>query len=472
MLTLSFLDDLDENKNFADELYTGDIRAITQDEIQERLQRTRQRLAGRCKGLLEIVAGHSHLFFKYQVTFIHRTVREFLAQEDMQKELKKRAGNFNIPVSLCLACLAQIKSFPAKQIGRKGHHDFFYLVDDLVGMAAIAEAKDSKPLLRELETLHNILDAHRDILSSCTEEAEDNSGRIPFWSRHVLSEDDEINLFVDVHVPDEIDFSLIHHAAYIGHFSFVSRMISSSAGVLESKKGAKLIVSASLAAATKLNKFRSRQTVKLTKFLLDHGASPNEPLSGLLKHSTKDSEIPVETPWTLLLLGSIDRVYKSGYPRHICQILEVIEIFLRNGADASICLLGYKVKDLKGKLSVVDSPSYMTLEQLVEIWEPINAEIIRELLQRKSPTRSKNRLNWMTVPFRRGQRNTTPECLIKPLEFDDIQDSYFEVTSIASITCLDKLTLSEIQCGSRITQREEDGIIELVRKGRVNIRVA
>jgi hypothetical protein len=336
----------------------------------------------------------------------------------------------------------------------------------------IAEVEDSKPLLRELETLHNILDAHRDILSSCTEEAEDNSGRISFWSGHVLRHSDEPILCLEVYVSDEIDFSLIHHAAYLGHFSFVSRKISSSADALESKKGVNLLVFASLGAATKLNEFRSRQAVKLTKFLLAHGASPNEPLSGLLRFHTKDSDIPVEAPWTLFLLGSIHRVYKSGYPRYLCQILEVIELFLRNGADASICLLGYKVKDLKGKLSVVNSPSYMTLEQLVEIWEPINAEIIRELLQRKSPTRSKNRLNWMTVPFRRGQQNTTPKCHIKPLQFDDIQDSYFEVTSIASITYLDKLTLSKIQYSSRVIQRGEDGIIKLVRREVVNIRVS
>jgi hypothetical protein len=53
-------------------------------------------------------------------------------------------------------------------------------------MAAIAEAEDSKPLLQELETLHNILDTCQDILSSYIEEAEDNSGRIPFYSGHVL----------------------------------------------------------------------------------------------------------------------------------------------------------------------------------------------------------------------------------------------------------------------------------------------
>jgi hypothetical protein len=92
-----------------------------------------------------------------------------------------------------------------------------------VDLAVQAEEEDSKPRLRELETLYDILDAHRDTILSRIEEAAGNSGRIAWGSWHDL---DLGQTFSSLGPLNEINFSLIRHAAYVGLFSFVSRKIS------------------------------------------------------------------------------------------------------------------------------------------------------------------------------------------------------------------------------------------------------
>jgi hypothetical protein len=88
----------------------------------------------------------------------------------------------------------------------------------------------------------------------------------------------------------------------------------------------------------------------LTKFLLDHGASPNEQLSRCPFYSPfniKNFQNLIWTPWTLFLLGSIAVVDKSTCSR---ELPELLEIFLRKDADASICLFGYQMKNIKERV--------------------------------------------------------------------------------------------------------------------------
>jgi hypothetical protein len=142
MLTYSFLDDLSEEAQFTDELFDGTTRALTENEILERLDRMRRRLNGRCKGLIEITeTGSDDLFFKYSVDFLHRTVKEFLIQNEIQEELKVRAGNFDAFGSILLTHLAQIKFVPTREQYFCGHGqgnklNIFQLVYDLLAGAS------------------------------------------------------------------------------------------------------------------------------------------------------------------------------------------------------------------------------------------------------------------------------------------------------------------------------------------------
>jgi hypothetical protein len=230
MLTYSFLDDLDEDPHFIEELYDGTVRALTENEILGRLERMRRRLNGRCMGLLEISKADTvDLFFKYRVGFLHRTVQEFLSQEEMQEELKIRARNFNESRSLCLAFLAQVKFVPTRdEHFRSSLSSVCGLVDELSYSAFRAEYQDSNPQVRVVEALYDLLDRHREIPFSHPQETIENTGRISWMTYHGPP-----NIEVRYGVERvRIETSLIHHAAYSGLFGFVSQKASMSPSLL------------------------------------------------------------------------------------------------------------------------------------------------------------------------------------------------------------------------------------------------
>ena len=75
----------------------------------------RRRLNGRCDGLLEVNAfspDPRRAFFESEVVFMHRSVRDFLRLEDMQKMLLKRAGPFEAREALARGLLVQLRVSP------------------------------------------------------------------------------------------------------------------------------------------------------------------------------------------------------------------------------------------------------------------------------------------------------------------------------------------------------------------------
>lgn len=75
-----------------------------------------KRLNARCKGLLEVVSVNPYpdIFSKNKVDFLHRTVRDFLRMDDIQKLLAERLEkSFDPNLTLCKALLAQAKAVSA-----------------------------------------------------------------------------------------------------------------------------------------------------------------------------------------------------------------------------------------------------------------------------------------------------------------------------------------------------------------------
>lgn len=71
------------------------------------VENVRKQLNGRCLDLLEIGGGVGNSF---SIRFLHRTVKEFLQNEDLSPILRSRAGpNFNAQITLCSIYLWTIK---------------------------------------------------------------------------------------------------------------------------------------------------------------------------------------------------------------------------------------------------------------------------------------------------------------------------------------------------------------------------
>ena len=71
-----------------------------------------RRLNARCAGLIELFSDSwvKNPIFKYKVDFLHRTARDFLLEQDVQKLLARRMQTpFDVRACLCRALLALFK---------------------------------------------------------------------------------------------------------------------------------------------------------------------------------------------------------------------------------------------------------------------------------------------------------------------------------------------------------------------------
>ncbi|KAK4211350.1 hypothetical protein QBC37DRAFT_14308 [Rhypophila decipiens] len=96
-LLISFADE--EGADFAVQMSTGPITLSQQDVRIETLKR---RLNSRCKGLLEVGPNH-------KVGFLHRSVRDFLDDQDMIKRMDEATKDYDCFLQLCSASLAMLK---------------------------------------------------------------------------------------------------------------------------------------------------------------------------------------------------------------------------------------------------------------------------------------------------------------------------------------------------------------------------
>ncbi|KAJ8131981.1 hypothetical protein O1611_g1643 [Lasiodiplodia mahajangana] len=110
---LSILDEEDP-----DYCVTTNIQHIGLPDYKRKIQIIEKRLNARCKGLLEIretpgsLWGSNSYHDRYLVDFLHRTVRDFLRNEDVLHNLRSRvSSSFNVDLALCRGYLLHLKQF-------------------------------------------------------------------------------------------------------------------------------------------------------------------------------------------------------------------------------------------------------------------------------------------------------------------------------------------------------------------------
>ncbi|KAF2671509.1 hypothetical protein BT63DRAFT_219596 [Microthyrium microscopicum] len=131
VLVYSHLDDIEECPDYALRLAlypivrtTGvcspETEAMFMTDFKKGERQMQKRLDARTKGLLEVVretTNRNELVNK--VSFLHRTVGDFVKREEIMSEFTKITGStFNVNVMLCHALLATIKALPGISDGR------------------------------------------------------------------------------------------------------------------------------------------------------------------------------------------------------------------------------------------------------------------------------------------------------------------------------------------------------------------
>lgn len=126
-ITYSFWDEIADDPGWALRVSHA---PFSDKEIEKRIELTRRRLDGRCKGLLEVVAYEKSpvAFRRFRIDFMHRTVRDFL---DEDSEVQKMMTSQGLPgpgrifdLDACRCLLATMKIAPKAPVGQRGPRSF------------------------------------------------------------------------------------------------------------------------------------------------------------------------------------------------------------------------------------------------------------------------------------------------------------------------------------------------------------
>lgn len=174
LTTYSYIDE--DDPNFA-------LNSVAEPEpTAERLDRLRLtniRLNAQCNGvveciltpnsadadrLLEFTAGPPLKFISpvllskgYQVRFLHRTVRDFIATQEVSSLLTRRCPlDFQPPVRVCLAIMAEIKRLDFCMADERLKLILSHLLGQLTTYLQEAEVKNSTPMLDVLDALQAV----------------------------------------------------------------------------------------------------------------------------------------------------------------------------------------------------------------------------------------------------------------------------------------------------------------------------
>ncbi|KAE8447855.1 hypothetical protein EG329_010084 [Mollisiaceae sp. DMI_Dod_QoI] len=146
---------LEKEKTEPDHAVDAKIGPIPDSEVIAISNKMRTHLNARCKDLIEVNTNYAEQVYmlRYQVDFLHRTVRDFLMTQDMQKLFQSRvAPKFDPRVSLCRIMLAQVKALKAMGFGgysacKESVKEMFYYAREVEIHNGISEVA----LLEELD---------------------------------------------------------------------------------------------------------------------------------------------------------------------------------------------------------------------------------------------------------------------------------------------------------------------------------
>lgn len=284
LLTFSFLDEDDLD----DCITNTKTKPLTIDDISTREDEMRRRLNGRCKGLLEVFQGNNEFFLnKYPATFLgpkvdflHRTAYDFLATKDMQSMLASHLkSDFEPLVLLCKAYLAQLNAIDYSQLTPNQGQLGTELLEDMVFYARAIELKLGVSPIKLLDEAEAHVTRQKKFFSGLHSKAGTRFGFLPFLVKR------ELHLYVN---------EVLKKRPQLGPRD-CSALLEVALDHSETKY------------------FDATYDPKMIAILLENGASPQQAWNDLLKSLA-----------TQRALGDNDNSE---------TLLQVVELFLRHGAD-------------------------------------------------------------------------------------------------------------------------------------------
>jgi hypothetical protein len=294
LLIYWFLDEDEDDSNFAVGM---PINASDEAELSSRQKKTRIRLNGHCKGLLETSQFH--------VDFLHRTVKDFLMTKDMQNLLTEWAGiHFDTDAAIFITTLARIKSIPVGYRTLRTRGPLFELIEDLVYHSREFE-------LRTNGTAEDVLDELDRVITHYAEQYPGKNGPTNPWRRWATSRNSH-------HKDND---SMLTFCIEKNLILYVQKKLDQNLSLLKKERGRPL-----LDYALRVSNLLPRERLPLlgmAAMLLDRGADPNQ-------------KWDYSTVWRSFMVSWQDD--SEQWPQDV--LYGSVRLLLMHGADRKISIRG------------------------------------------------------------------------------------------------------------------------------------
>ncbi|KAK3319591.1 hypothetical protein B0T19DRAFT_269269 [Cercophora scortea] len=457
-LAHSIIDDLCDESYDTSDLYHGDIGPIISDaEIRTRVLVIRDRVIARCKGLLQLKLpdyGERHHPGKFE--FAHRSVQEFLSDPEVKVELRVFAGSFEPTKYLCLAYLWQLKGLLNMwQIPNRENIEGYnidlpsILTSSAVAMVASIDMWQKSglcqdPFLDELDAMDKLCQKIPAALERIEEVDIDRDHFIHSLLPEICfgqkaSMDVGIGSIADVvAAPGRVFLSL---AASHGLRDFCASKVPGCNELFGTGCIHDMLLRASLA-GNRLGKSSARL---LMEDLLNKGAKPNQAVTGMVTSNSGGNITKQQWPgtvWTLYLSFTFVEGISPHVQRHELGMdasnfsLQVMETFLRHGADPSVLFVSCFHPEGDIDDSTFTKLLYFDLEQLVEaLAMPARHKqpVLGLLRARPPPIPSASwgfNGSWLSSLLPRNSMKTTSSPAINRVETEVLRTTDFHVVKV------------------------------------------
>ena len=290
------------------------IEPMSLEQINFVHEVVRNRINFLCKDLLEVNEVLTDQRHDYQVDFLHRTVRDFLAEKNMHQDLIQRATNDNITKwnaheALCYVELARAKSLPLQKGIQNRLNVLFSLVDALMFHAHEVEIEQKAPQTRVLEQLDGVISDYAD------------HDTVYHWTN---ARDPPTGMYFDEHNHNSFLALTVQSRLSL----YVKEKLENKPHLLRAKSGRPLLDYA--LRPNIVTPIRLPQLVEFIDFdmvclLLNKGANPNEKVSIYGKI----------TVWALFLLSCYEKKNIKN-PQAKATWFKAAELMIRKGADRKL----------------------------------------------------------------------------------------------------------------------------------------
>ncbi|RMJ07602.1 hypothetical protein CDV36_012796 [Fusarium kuroshium] len=322
----------------------------SKDFLTSMCRKTDNRLKSRCMGLLEVNGAHRKPYELHTVSYIHRTLRDFLERPDIRLMIQGAINEdqFSPSLSLARSYIFQIRlSLPL--FTTSPPPGIWQSTQIAMKYASITEGKHISQVQSLLHQLDSMMGEHQKKYDTS-----DYHWSTESW----LHRDDENG-------EGREDDTFLSFCIQKGAYNYVRSILQQNTGLVHEKKGRPLL---DYAVSSLIDEPNDNTRCRMCKLLLEHGASPNE--------NHKDV-----SPWAKLILYlARNRGLFHGdlLTTQIPAWLDLITLFISRKASLTITVTDQRLGESMTARSILEDTFLLDTQRSTGTLKKILEEHSRE----------------------------------------------------------------------------------------------